>query len=839
VGTPEAGGAADAQPGAATPAEPPKPEEQPTPPMKGWDAVVDDFGYDHLLGWSELSETALSLDVIPFASPLENRSQALQTRNERINALKAESPGKSNAELFEMWKATVEGKVAHIKAAAGMVGNSGLMRIRMHRDCAPPRLDGPGIARALGSVWVDMGGGDAPSPMEEHFNPSTANPPLTDGEKVPLGTAPVLLQAADWNVFLDDGFVNDSYLKFDPTVFEGTAEGAGAVGAAAPGESGGAGGGEGAPIQRAVDPKLSPAARAARIPSSGGTSLPSSVRTRMEPKLGADLSQVKLHTSDESTNAASSLGARAFTVGTDVHFNAGEFQPGTREGDKLLAHELTHVVQGQRSGVQRKSEDEQQGEGAATAEAGMEAKGTGEEAKADETQVSQPEEPAEKEADQVSEQVTDKLHGAEPGKKKEAGAEPAAPTEEKAPEIGAKLFGAPKVFRTGPAPQPASTGGANPARLSPAEMQAKRVEFEVKLGNSCAETGAGVGVQMVDACRRYLDEKLKPLKEKVQEYDEKRAQLLTATGSAIDTGWAGRVGTSIASLEAVLSNPGGTGLRETFLFAGMFVEKVITPDVFSLPKQELTELCEKAKVGAEAIERHKAKADEAWQTAQAEGRIRATDTPAGHFSGMGYDPRIQQQQGMRQPVAPAARANSGWSQVSRQRFVEELGGSFSPQEEELANGADYKAALARLTAEGKTGKEADEQARKEATKGSCPWWEGAKAFEIKHEHPMSQLAESLNMPTMAGVSGTTARTMRAAEMLNVGPPPNVRMACLGALLPINAHSFFEVMQGAGLGMSQTGKVADYFVDPPGEAAVRAVDPEFFRQMEDSEKAPPT
>jgi hypothetical protein len=142
----------------------------------------------------------------------------------------------------------------------------------------------------------------------------------------------------------------------------------------------------------------------AAIPKGGGSGLPDTVRARMEPKLGADLSGVRVHTAGESATAAGQLGARAFTVGSDVHFNSGEFAPGTKEGDKLLAHELTHVVQGQRSGVQRKAEPER------------EAAGGGEHAAAGgEGQVSHPDEPAEKEADGVSEKVADELHGGEKG----------------------------------------------------------------------------------------------------------------------------------------------------------------------------------------------------------------------------------------------------------------------------------------------------------------------------------------------------------------------------------------------------------------------------------------
>src|SRR5262245_28218734 len=99
----------------------------------------------------------------------------------------------------------------------------------------------------------------------------------------------------------------------------------------------------------------------ASIPKGAGAPLPAPVRAKMEPKLGADLSNVRLHTGSESADAAKGFGARAFTIGEDVHFNAGEFNPGSKEGDKLLAHELTHVVQGQKSGIQRKPEDDAAG----------------------------------------------------------------------------------------------------------------------------------------------------------------------------------------------------------------------------------------------------------------------------------------------------------------------------------------------------------------------------------------------------------------------------------------------------------------------------------------------
>jgi hypothetical protein len=67
----------------------------------------------------------------------------------------------------------------------------------------------------------------------------------------------------------------------------------------------------------------------------------------MEPHFGSSVvGRARLHTSSESADAASTLGAKAFTDGDHVHFGGGEFQPGTKEGDRLLARELSHVADG-------------------------------------------------------------------------------------------------------------------------------------------------------------------------------------------------------------------------------------------------------------------------------------------------------------------------------------------------------------------------------------------------------------------------------------------------------------------------------------------------------------
>jgi hypothetical protein len=77
----------------------------------------------------------------------------------------------------------------------------------------------------------------------------------------------------------------------------------------------------------------------------GGHPLPESVNGEMSQKMGTDFSSVNIHTGGEAASLNQSLGARAFTHGNDIFFNSGEYNPGSREGKRLLAHELTHVVQ--------------------------------------------------------------------------------------------------------------------------------------------------------------------------------------------------------------------------------------------------------------------------------------------------------------------------------------------------------------------------------------------------------------------------------------------------------------------------------------------------------------
>ena len=90
---------------------------------------------------------------------------------------------------------------------------------------------------------------------------------------------------------------------------------------------------------------------------SSGAPLPQESQQRFESSLATSLSGVRVHTGEASAQAADQLSAKAFTRGQDIHFGAGQYQPGSAAGQELLAHEVAHTVQqGSQAGAQAKLE---------------------------------------------------------------------------------------------------------------------------------------------------------------------------------------------------------------------------------------------------------------------------------------------------------------------------------------------------------------------------------------------------------------------------------------------------------------------------------------------------
>ncbi len=95
----------------------------------------------------------------------------------------------------------------------------------------------------------------------------------------------------------------------------------------------------------------SAAYQAIRSASRGGASLPADIRDHFEPRFGRDFGGVRVHDDAEAADAARAVRARAYTVGSDIVFGSGEYRADTADGKRLLAHELTHVVQNQAAGA--------------------------------------------------------------------------------------------------------------------------------------------------------------------------------------------------------------------------------------------------------------------------------------------------------------------------------------------------------------------------------------------------------------------------------------------------------------------------------------------------------
>lgn len=96
-----------------------------------------------------------------------------------------------------------------------------------------------------------------------------------------------------------------------------------------------------------------------------GTSLDHDVRASLEARFGHDFSRVRVHADPSAAEAAERMGARAFTAGPHLVFGPGAYSPRTPAGTRLLAHELTHVVQQEKRGSAPTEAGEREAENAA------------------------------------------------------------------------------------------------------------------------------------------------------------------------------------------------------------------------------------------------------------------------------------------------------------------------------------------------------------------------------------------------------------------------------------------------------------------------------------------
>ena len=90
-----------------------------------------------------------------------------------------------------------------------------------------------------------------------------------------------------------------------------------------------------------------------KVLASPGQPLDAATRAFFEPRFGHDFGKVRVHAGRAAAQSAQEMSARAFTIGNNIVFGSGQLAPETQDGRRLLAHELTHVLQRRTGNVSR------------------------------------------------------------------------------------------------------------------------------------------------------------------------------------------------------------------------------------------------------------------------------------------------------------------------------------------------------------------------------------------------------------------------------------------------------------------------------------------------------
>ncbi len=105
-----------------------------------------------------------------------------------------------------------------------------------------------------------------------------------------------------------------------------------------------------ASVSRLIEDELAPDKVRSVVGQGGGEQMDPATAQSMGARFGEDFSDVRIHKGGSAAESAQAMHAQAYTVGSDVVFDSGKYDPSSPAGQRTLAHELTHVVQ-QRSGA--------------------------------------------------------------------------------------------------------------------------------------------------------------------------------------------------------------------------------------------------------------------------------------------------------------------------------------------------------------------------------------------------------------------------------------------------------------------------------------------------------
>lgn len=311
--------------------------------------------------------------------------------------------------------------------------------------------------------------------------------------------------------------------------------------------------------------------------------------------------------------------------------------------------------------------------------------------------------------------------------------------------------------------------------------------FEVKLGTLAFAEGASAAANVADAAVKYMELRADNSGE-LGDVGKSLDDLYKKCGMDAP-GFAGSVGTQVKDIKAAMSDG---NVRERLTAVQAFVENVLLTDVMQLGDQSdtLMELMEQAGF-------HMTKLDEM----DASGTQDKWSSPF-HQPGADEDSEVANVD-----VNRANRSDLGLPDVDQQTDLTTQTVSTPLSDREMkVNGVD--------------GANPDPQ--------QLQWMEGAKKILLNEDDKWVKLQRSLSIPLKGGPSGHTYKFMQANQILSAGNSADeMRLACLGYLLPINAHSMIEVMEAA-----KTFGTTPY---PDDETVYRHVKPLSDEQLRDCGK----
>ncbi|WP_371933657.1 eCIS core domain-containing protein [Streptomyces castrisilvae] len=466
-----------------------------------------------------------------------------------------------------------------------------------------------------------------------------------------------------------------------------------------------------------------------------GRPLGGDVRTEMEARLGADFSDVRLHTGPAAQRSAAEVGARAYTSGSHVVIGSGGADRHT------LAHELTHVIQ-QRQGPVAGTDN-----------------GSG-------LRVSDPSDRFERAAEENARRV---LAGPAPTA--------AAPVQRTA-DGPARTGGEIAVQRLGEGEAPFD----HAQYYAHTNWQASAEQFEQRLG------AYAFGHPRALAAARKTVNRLKQLLIKYSRIEHKDSALANKSFFKDDRTSAGQVGEEMttAQIKDFFSRDGNVRELITAVYNAAYYNKGAELSLKNIlnsiigPKPQLASTLG---MNEEELKKHSAFLNSwtrlsLWAGASAVGK------------GYNYEKDPYALGGLLWQSDPETMAGDTWEMIGSQGPRKERS-----EADKLANRKtprDYENRGAPL------GARELEFAGKPGPDDKLPWNEGAAYWEIQQNQAWPKANAERGIPIVAGMSGTTTRMLKTFQWINV-PGVDVfdyRMALMGWMLPSWDHSLYEILRGS-------------------------------------------